>query len=88
MRLVFLQLRDEMKEMYVQSLWPYTSLLRSVFLEGRQLGCFTLAFTLQRADSRDILFAEVGRHCGLLHCAQWSRDSLIRYIATEAMQQA
>ena len=60
------------------SLRPFLDLLRSVFLEARRLASLSLAFILQGSENRDILFEEVGRHCGILQCASWSRDEEVR----------
>ena len=64
---------------------PFLDLLRSVFLEARHLASLGLAVILQDSGSRDILFKDVGRHCGILQCASWSRDEEVRRYSRIAM---
>lgn len=83
-----LQLREKSKDAYSwHSLKPYLGLLWSAFLECRRLASLLLAVIIQGSENRDILFQDVGRGCGVLHCAKWSRDEVVKSNCALAIEQ-
>lgn len=80
------QLVDATKGAYSwHSLLHFFRLLYSPYLEVREFATMTLGFLLQASENRDIVYNEVGHHCGVLQCTVWSHDKYMRQCGATAI---